>query len=453
MRGWKRSPGLSDRGVSTHGLAPFLVGLVIAGLVAACSAPECGDGLVQPENGEQCDDGNMDDLDGCTNACALAACGDGIEQSGEDCDDGNVSDHDACTNSCLDARCGDGFVELGVEACDDGNFDDNDPCLNSCELATCGDGVVRLGVEACDDGNMDDGDECTSACALPSCGDGVVQPGEECDDGNLSDVDGCLTTCLTATCGDGFVQEGAEECDDGDRDDNDECLNACTRATCGDGVVWARVEACDDPASPDACTSDCALPTCGDGFVQSGEDCDDGDLDNTDDCLNRCLSATCGDGWVHAGTEECDDRNIIGGDWCDPMCVRECAVGDTNTATATACYAAFTTTLSWDDAAAACGVIDAHLASSADAAEDALVSTLVGTSPGWIGLTDRFSEGTYLWFHGPGRFLATTYENWATGEPSDAVDEDCVFMDATGTWNDADCTGLRAYVCEHEWGE
>ncbi|MCA9690759.1 MAG: hypothetical protein KC636_14220 [Myxococcales bacterium] len=45
--------------------------------------------------------------------------------------------------------CGDGVVDPG-EACDDGNLDDNDGCLSSCALASCGDGHLYVGVEACD---------------------------------------------------------------------------------------------------------------------------------------------------------------------------------------------------------------------------------------------------------------------------------------------------------------
>ncbi len=36
----------------------------------------CGNGEL--EEGEQCDDGNVEQTDGCTGACALAACGDGV---------------------------------------------------------------------------------------------------------------------------------------------------------------------------------------------------------------------------------------------------------------------------------------------------------------------------------------------------------------------------------------
>ena len=63
----------------------------------------CGNGHV--EAGEGCDDGNQVNTDGCTNACAVAVCGDGTtrtdlseDQEGfEACDDGNEVNEDACT--------------------------------------------------------------------------------------------------------------------------------------------------------------------------------------------------------------------------------------------------------------------------------------------------------------------------------------------------------------------
>ena len=74
--------------------------------------------------------------------------------------------------------CGNNVVE-GSEACDDGNLNDNDGCLNSCALASCGDGIVRVdvdsqteGFEACDDGNALNTDGCLATCRLPGCGDG-----------------------------------------------------------------------------------------------------------------------------------------------------------------------------------------------------------------------------------------------------------------------------------------
>ncbi|MEZ4247758.1 MAG: hypothetical protein R3B99_05915 [Polyangiales bacterium] len=42
---------------------------------------------------------------------------------------------------------GDGAVRAGVEQCDDGDVDDADECTNACTIARCGDGVIRAGVE------------------------------------------------------------------------------------------------------------------------------------------------------------------------------------------------------------------------------------------------------------------------------------------------------------------
>lgn len=57
-------------------------------------------------------------------------------------------------------------------------------------------------------------------------------------------------------------------------------------------------------------------PVCGDGVVDGFEQCDDGNMVETDDCAS-CLHAFCGDGIVHAGVEECDED----GDNCE-VCVR-----------------------------------------------------------------------------------------------------------------------------------
>jgi cysteine-rich repeat protein len=156
-------------------------------------ACECGNGFVDPN--EQCDDGNTNNNDGCTNACKLAVCGDGIVETGvEQCDDGNTNNNDGCTNACKIAVCGDGIVETGVEECDDGNSDNTDACTNACKNAVCGDGFVHVSTEQCDDGNTNNNDDCTNNCTVAVCGDGIVHTGvEECDDGNTNDLDSCTT--------------------------------------------------------------------------------------------------------------------------------------------------------------------------------------------------------------------------------------------------------------------
>ena len=69
-------------------------------------APYCGDGIVQSEHGEICDDGlNLGgDATACAPGCQTlgAMCGDGIVQTdnGEQCDDGNTADGDGCNSDC-----------------------------------------------------------------------------------------------------------------------------------------------------------------------------------------------------------------------------------------------------------------------------------------------------------------------------------------------------------------
>ena len=98
---------------------------------------------LQPEDGARdCDDGNGIDQDACTNTCARALCGDGIQALWEGCDDGNREQTDDCTNRCEPARCGDGHRQAGVEEeCDDGNDIVTDACTAGCRDAhAAGDG-------------------------------------------------------------------------------------------------------------------------------------------------------------------------------------------------------------------------------------------------------------------------------------------------------------------------
>lgn len=62
--------------------------------------PACGDGALDP--GEECDDGNLVDGDGCSSVCTIEPlCGNGVLDAGEECDDGNTVDGDGCSSACL----------------------------------------------------------------------------------------------------------------------------------------------------------------------------------------------------------------------------------------------------------------------------------------------------------------------------------------------------------------
>jgi cysteine-rich repeat protein/parallel beta-helix repeat protein len=158
------------------------------------------------------------------------------------------------------------------------------------------------------------------------CGNGVTEIGETCDDGTNNGMYGhCNAGCngMGPRCGDN-VKNGPEQCDDGNVANTDECLNTCMNPTCGDGFVRMNVEACDDgnPSNTDACLTTCAAASCGDGHVRAGvEPCDDGNQSNTDACLSTCAVATCGDGFAQAGVEDCDDGNMSNVDACLNVCV------------------------------------------------------------------------------------------------------------------------------------
>lgn len=211
----------------------LMFGLGSAGLCTGCptgGAPldgSCGNGLLNEDLGESCDDGNTVDGDGCAASCEVEAgfeclgqgtpcytvCGDGIVSAAEECDEGSDNGRDTCNADCTSAGpCGDGTLAAGEE-CDDGNAASGDGCADSCRVevgfvcegsgvpcrvTACGDGIIA-GSELCDEGvnNGPGYGRCNSDCTLgPFCGDGIVQASEECDDGgSLGASSSCGPDC------------------------------------------------------------------------------------------------------------------------------------------------------------------------------------------------------------------------------------------------------------------
>lgn len=109
--------------------------------------PRCGDGVLDPDSPEQCDNGlNLDAYDTGDDACAPGCvlpprCGDGFLDTGfgEECDDGdNTGEYGGCNDDCtLAPRCGDGEVD-GDEECDDGNRQNDDRCDTECRIIRFG---------------------------------------------------------------------------------------------------------------------------------------------------------------------------------------------------------------------------------------------------------------------------------------------------------------------------
>jgi cysteine-rich repeat protein len=177
-----------------------------------CTIVECGDYYANDAAGEECDSGGLDE-EYCDADCTDAYCGDGyVNDSFEECDDGEETE--SCTIECLWSWCGDFYINSAAgEECDDGNAMDGDGCQSDCTIyivGYCGDGIINYDEvnEECDDGNYDTGDGCSDECLLEYCGDHVLQEGlgEECDDGNPISNDTCTTSCIITFCGDGAIQ-------------------------------------------------------------------------------------------------------------------------------------------------------------------------------------------------------------------------------------------------------
>ncbi|MEN9579205.1 MAG: hypothetical protein RJA70_2214 [Pseudomonadota bacterium] len=262
------------------------------------------------------------------------SCGNGLLDAGEECDDNNRVDGDGCTRQCEEERCGDAVIHPGEE-CDDGTGNSNEPnsCRTDCTLPACGDGIVDA-TEACDDprGNSDTTPgRCRIDCSSPRCGDAVTDPGESCDDGAANSdnaPDACRLSCQLARCGDNVVDVG-EVCDQGSNNSDtqrDACRLDCTPSTCGDGVVDTG-ESCDSgPANSNttagACRTTCQPARCGDGARDTGEACDNGAANSNtvaNACRLGCTLARCGDGVRDIG-EACDSGNPVGAVACTATC-------------------------------------------------------------------------------------------------------------------------------------
>jgi cysteine-rich repeat protein len=102
---------------------------------------DCGNGVVDP--GEQCDDGNNVDDDGCSSNCRSELsflCGNGVVDPGEECDDGNQVDGDGCTTACrLEEICNDLIDNDG-----DGLIDCLDPDCPACPPIRRDPAIIRF---------------------------------------------------------------------------------------------------------------------------------------------------------------------------------------------------------------------------------------------------------------------------------------------------------------------
>lgn len=117
------------------------------------------------------------------------------------------------------------------------------------------------------------------------------------------------------------------------------------------------------------------------------------------------------------------------------------------------------TPVTWQQARDACGSHPTrHLAKVDDRIENEWLSR-VATGSMWLGGNDAQTEGEWYWastsklsgkqfWHGAsnGSNVNYLYTNWAPSEPGP---DDCLVLDDSGTWSDANCATLKGFICEN----
>lgn len=291
----------------------------------------CGDG--EQTAGEECDDGNRQDDDGCARDCTLE-CGNGVLNEGELCDpEIAAGDPGACPTGCDD---GDACTTDVVSGTD---------CSVQCESAPIsapsdGDGCCPPGADATTD------DDCTSIC-----GNSIVEPGETCD---TAIAEGMAGAC-PASCDDGDFCTADSVAMDGT------CAAACEFTPI---TVAADGDMCCPPGETIATDNDCGI-VCGDGVRSMGESCDTAIPAGS---AGACPTS-CDDGMV------CTTDMLASAGTCDAQCTSTVI---TTPMDGDGCCPAGATIADDDDCTATCGD---GVVSSGESCDTAIAAGMPGACP------------------------------------------------------------------------
>ncbi|MFH1759086.1 MAG: DUF4215 domain-containing protein [Patescibacteria group bacterium] len=266
--------------------------------------PPCGNGRLELEECEECDDSNTISGDGCSDRCEIEGtdpvCGNSKREGDEECDGDDIADCPRpdcectirCNDDCvcvydpIEPECGNSIVEP-PEQCDDGNTDDTDGCMNcmiqkgNCEPSgLCGNGEVTP-PEQCEGSGS-----CESVCVGDK--EGWI---EYCGDKPLGACSGAHCEVDGASCIPTFDEDGMDNFCQG--------IPSCT------GTIFCKLAGAGATCNPDSCMCEPPVTECGNGITEPPEQCDDGNNIDGDGCGSTCVieggggdcgGVTCGSG-------------------------------------------------------------------------------------------------------------------------------------------------------------
>lgn len=342
-------------------------------LLVQVMAPGCGNGVWEASRGEQCDDGNTDDADGCSSTCALEVEGLVTGPPADQTFNGTATSLQysfyvlqVTAPAYLDAKlhapsapdCPTDFAELalfdsrGVEVTYDFVLEGCphiNPSVDPYAFLTPGLYVLGVGFYGEDTQTFPYSVHIALRPAN-ACGNGVVETGEQCDDGNLAAGDGCNPQCRIeprASLSGPATSQSFTDVAPGD------LLHFYEINLSGEAFVEAAVYApsaplCAGGADPVLYLADSALLPLGFDDDSGPEFCAHlfpAFTENARLAAGRYYVATgfrghpsvsyayelqvtvhavdvCGNGVAEAN-EQCDDGNASSGDGCAPSCARE----------------------------------------------------------------------------------------------------------------------------------
>ncbi len=247
------------------------------------AGPRCGDGIVQVDNGEQCEPGQVEVATRFCSGHSHLAC-----SSDDECPTRTVFLLGSCINNVCFGGSTPGKECTTSIGCGSGMTQQPGLCSPPTSSRICEAG--NIGETCSSDAQCGPGGRCsvgvyplqrTRTCIAPPATDACTFP----------DSWGPLHVANAAVCGNGII-EGTEQCDDGaNNNDNNACTSSCQLNVCGDGKVHRGVESCDmgsqngqECSAPyggtcNYCTLSCQYRTlsgafCGDGQINGGEFCD-----------------------------------------------------------------------------------------------------------------------------------------------------------------------------------